>query len=68
MLLLVSIDSLYRIMLVGPSHCEDSLSKHKNMHEIAVNHDDPSNNDDPDDHDDGSIECKNELECAKKAC
>ena len=36
----------------------------QNMHEKAVNHDDPSNHDDPDDHDDGSRECKNVLECA----
>ena len=34
----------------------------QNMHEKAVNHDDPDN------HDDGSREVKKVLECAKKAC
>ena len=52
---------------VGPSHYEDDLSNHENMHENAVIHDDTSNHDDPDDHDDDSKECKNVLECAKKA-
>ena len=28
---------------VGPSHCEDDLSNHENMHENAVIHDDTSN-------------------------
>ena len=54
--------------LVGPSHCEDDLSNHENMHENAVIHDDTSIHDDPDDHDDGSKECKHVLECARKAC
>ena len=31
--LLVSIDTLYRIMSVRWSHCEDDLSKHENTHE-----------------------------------
>ena len=31
---------------VGPSHYEDDLSNHENMHENAVIHDDTSNHDD----------------------
>ena len=31
---------------VGWSHCEDKLSKHKNMHENGVNHDDSDDHDD----------------------
>ena len=38
--------------LVRLSHCEDNISKYKNMHENSVIHDDPSNHDYPDDHDD----------------
>ena len=34
---------------VGPSHCEDDLSNHENMHENAVIHDDTSNHDDEND-------------------
>ena len=43
--------------MVGPSHCEDDLSKHENTHENAVilydnsNHDDPANHDDSAKHD-----------------
>ena len=36
--------------LVRWSHCEDNLSKHDIMHEIAVIHDDTWNHDDHIDH------------------
>ena len=57
----MSIDTQYRIMsvgwLVGWSHCEDDLSKHENMHENAIIHNDTSNHDDQDypvNHDDSA--------------
>ena len=39
---------------VGPSHCEDDLSKHENTHDNAVIHYDNSNHDDPVNHDDSA--------------